>query len=59
MIYELLSDGKPHPIEEVHTLHIEVPKLKSLLKSLVQEEEIIIQDGLIRLRKPKGSEDRL
>ena len=50
MIYELLSDGKPHPIEEVHTLHIEVPKLKSLLKSLVQEEEIIIQDGLIRLR---------
>ncbi|MBR6601453.1 MAG: RecQ family ATP-dependent DNA helicase [Bacteroidaceae bacterium] len=50
MIYELLSDGKPHPIEEVHTLHIEVSKLKSLLKSLVQEEEIIIQDGLIRLR---------
>ena len=50
MIYELLSDGKPHPIEEVHTLHIEVPKLKSLLKCLVQEEEIIIQDGLIRLR---------
>ena len=50
MIYELLSDGKPHPIEEVHTLHIEVPKLKSLLKCLVQEEGIIIQDGLIRLR---------
>ncbi len=50
MIYELLSDGKPHPIEEVHTLHIEVTKLKSLLKCLVQEEEIIIQDGLIRLR---------
>lgn len=50
MIYELLSDGKPHPIEEVHTLHIEVSKLKSLLKCLVQEEEIIIQDGLIRLR---------
>lgn len=59
MIYELLSDGKPHPIEEVHTLHIEVPKLKSLLKSLVQEEEIIIQDGLIRLRQPKRAGDRL
>ncbi len=50
MLYELLSDGKPHPIEAVHTLHIEAPKLKSLLKSLVQEEEIIIQDGLIKLK---------
>lgn len=50
MLYELLSDGKPHPVEVVHTLHIEASRLKSLLQHLVQEEEIIIQDGLIRLR---------
>lgn len=50
MLYNLLSDGKSHPIEVVHTLHIETPMLKSLLQYLVQEEEIIIQDGLIRLK---------
>ena len=50
MLYNLLSDGQLHPIEVVHTLHIETPILKSLLQHLVQEEEIIIQDGLIRLR---------
>lgn len=50
MLYNLLSDGKSHPIEIVRMLHIETPMLKSLLQCLVQEEEIVIQDGLIRLR---------
>ena len=43
----LLSDGNPHPIEEVYRTSIPSEHLKALLRHAVDEEFVHIQDGMI------------
>ena len=45
----LLSDKLPHALEELYTLKIGSAQLKLLLQRLIQEEEITLLDGYIRL----------
>ena len=47
MLYNLLSDKKLHTLEELYSLQIGSTQLKKLLQRLIQEEEIILHDGMI------------
>lgn len=47
MLYNLLSDKRFHSIEELYTLQIGSTQIKKLLQRLIEEEEIILHDGMI------------
>ena len=46
-ILQLLSDGAPHPISELHALQLPKAKMDEALEQLVQEEEVKIDGGEI------------
>ena len=48
MLLHLIADSAPHSLEELRTLPIDGTLLKPFLQRLVEEEEIIVQDGLIK-----------
>ena len=49
MIYNLLSDNQFHKIEELYTLKIDSTHIKRIIQYLIQEEEIVLHDGSIRI----------
>jgi len=48
MLFHLLSDGEPHPVEELRTLSIDDTQLKPFLQHLIEEEAIVLQDGMVK-----------
>ena len=48
MLADLLSDGKAHPVEELHTLRIPIEHLRLFLNRIVNEEQFILCDGMIK-----------
>ena len=48
MLLHLLSDGAPHSTEELRTLPIDDTQLKSFLQRLIEEEAIVLQDGMVK-----------
>lgn len=48
MLLHLLSDGAPHSTEELRTLPIDDTKLKPFLQRLIEEEAIVLQDGMVK-----------
>ena len=53
MVNNLLSDNTVHALEELYTLRIPSLHLKQVLQRLIQEEDITLQDGMIKLRTSK------
>ena len=51
MLTKLLSDNCEHPLEELYTLQIPSLHLKKFLQHLIDEEEVILQDGMIKASK--------
>ena len=50
MLTDLLSDGKPHSVEELHTTRIPLEHLRMFLDRLVLEEAVVLRDGMVALR---------
>ena len=50
MLTDLLSDGKPHSVEELHTTRIPLEHLRMFLDRLVLEEAVVLHDGMVALR---------
>ena len=50
MVTELLSDGNPHPVEELHTLRIPTEHQRPFLARIVSEERFVLCDGMIKQR---------
>jgi ATP-dependent DNA helicase RecQ len=50
MVAELLSDGNPHPVEELHILRIPTEHLRPFLTRIVSEEQFTLCDGMIKRR---------
>ena len=48
--YKLLSDKRPHSLEELYTLRIGSTQLKQLLQRLIEEEKITLHDGKICMK---------
>ena len=48
MLLHLLSDGAPHSTEELRTLPIDDTQLKPFLQRLIEEEAIVLQDGMVK-----------
>ena len=48
MLLHLLSDGAPHSTEELRTLPIDDTQLKPFLQRLIEEETIVLQDGMVK-----------
>ena len=53
MLFHLLSDGEPHSVEELRTLPIDDTQLKPFLQHLIEEEAIVLQDGMVKKRTQK------
>ena len=53
MLFHLLSDGAPHSVEELRTLPIDDTQLKPFLQHLIEEEAIVLQDGMVKKRTQK------
>lgn len=53
MLLHLLSDGEPHSVEELRTLSIDDTQLKPFLQHLIEEEAIVLQDGMMKKRTQK------
>ena len=49
MLTELLADGEYHSIEELYTLHIPAEHLHLFIKRIVNEEQFMLCDGMIKL----------
>lgn len=49
MLFELLGDRLPHPIEELHELRIRGEHLRPFLQRIISDEEIKLVDGLVSL----------
>ena len=45
----LLADGKPHPVQQLHSLGIDQAILSQALDRLTKEETIVHDDGLLQL----------
>ena len=50
MVTKFLSDGNPHPVEELHTLHIPTEHQRPFLARIVSEEQFTLCDGMIARR---------
>ena len=48
MVDELLSNKELHPVEELHTLHIQPEHLRPFLNRIVSEERFVLCDGMIK-----------
>ena len=48
MVDELLSNKESHPVEELHTLHIQPEHLRPFLNRIVSEERFVLCDGMIK-----------
>lgn len=48
MLLHLLSDGVPHSTEELRTLPIDDTQLKPFLQRLIEEEAIVLQNGMVK-----------
>ena len=53
MLFHLLSDGEPHSVEELRTLSIDDTQLRPFLQHLIEEEAIVLQDGMVKKRTQK------
>ena len=51
MIVEILSDGKPHPVSDLHTLPLPYEPMEAALTLLISEEEVANADGMLCLRQ--------
>lgn len=47
MLFDVLSDGGGHTVEELYALHIEREHMACFLRRMVEEEEIVLRDGMI------------
>ena len=50
-ILDLLSDGKPHPISELHRLRLTKAKMDEALEYLVHEEQVLVDGGELRKKQ--------
>jgi len=48
-IRQLLADGRPHPIDDLHSLKLDLPVIGKALSRLVDELEVINDDGVLHL----------
>ena len=53
MVLNLLSDGTLHSVEELRTLPIDPTQLHPLLRLLIDEEEILLQNGMAKKSEQK------
>ena len=53
MVLNLLSDGALHSVEELRTLPIDPTQLHPLLRLLIDEEEILLQNGMAKKSEQK------
>ena len=51
MVAELLSDGKPHSLEELKTLAILPGHLPPFIRQAIDEEDLMLQDGVLLLKQ--------
>ncbi|MBR3859720.1 MAG: RecQ family ATP-dependent DNA helicase [Bacteroidaceae bacterium] len=51
IVDDLLSDGKAHPVEELHTLPIPTEHLRPFLGRLISEEALTLCDGMISRKR--------
>ena len=49
MLTDLLSDGQPHLVEELHTIPIPLEHLRMFLDRAVLEEAVVLRDGMMAL----------
>ena len=47
MIIEMLSDGKPHPVSDLHALNLPYEPIEEALTMLISEEQVENDDGLL------------
>lgn len=50
-VVQLLSDGKPHPLEELRALPFECADVSAVLKWLVEEERVVVSGALVSFIK--------
>ena len=48
MILEMLSDGKTHPVSDLHTLPLPYEPIEEALTTLISEEQVVNDDGMLR-----------
>ena len=51
LIEELLADGKQHHVSELHTLNMPYGPIETALETMIYEEIVIDDDGLLSLKK--------
>ena len=49
MILEMLSDGKPHPVSDLHDLPLPYEPIEEALTMLISEEQVANDDGMLGL----------
>jgi ATP-dependent DNA helicase RecQ len=49
MIIERLSDGKPHPVSDLHTLPLPYEPIEEALTMLISEEQVFNDDGMLSI----------
>ena len=49
MILEMLSDGKPHPVSDLHALPLPYEPIEEALTMLISEEQVANDDGMLGL----------
>ena len=47
MILEMLSDGKPHPLSDLHALPLPYEPIEEALTMLISEEQVANDDGML------------
>lgn len=56
IIRELLSDGKRHHSSVLYSLSLDTELVDEALRQMVEEEEAVVEDGLIKLRQVDSKE---
>lgn len=54
LIEELLADGKQHHVSELHKLNMPYEPIETALETMIYEEIVIDDNGLLSLKNKKG-----
>ena len=54
LIEELLADGKQHHVSELHKLNMPYEPIETALETMIYEEIVIDDDGLLSLKNKRG-----
>ena len=54
LIEELLADGKQHHVSELHKINMPYEPIETALETMIYEEIVIDDDGLLSLKNKKG-----